>query len=285
MIQGSRVHINSSQPLLIAGFGDFSPKTPGGRVFFVIYAFSAVPLVASFAVQAVTGLLSTYFTSQAARYARHHSGQTLPPLDAFRSHQYFVMKQRDLILELGRTATIDDKDHALPRAELSDDEVTAVTRDSAAAIGINVDSSSEEGPLETWGMAQERVLTQELIECTMIMESIARRLIVESLPRNTIGRTLLEADHNLQCRNVQAAGGDTNILSDLGNSKLGTQPKVNTTEQPYEGASQLEQIRQYREMFARILATGSALQRLEGEERYRFERVMIEERARARSAG
>ena len=255
-------------------------------MFFVIYAFSAVPLVASFAVQAVTGLLSTYFTSQAARYARHHGGQTLPPLDAFRSHQYFVLKQRDLILELGRTATIDDKDNTLPRAELSDDDVTAVTRDNAAAVGINVDSSSEQGPLETWGMAQERVLTQELIECTMIMESIARRLIVESLPRNTIGRTLLEADHNLQCRNVQAAGGDTDILFDLGKSKLGTPPKVNTAEQQqYEGSSQLDQIRRYREMFARILATGSALQRLEGEERYRFERVMVEERARARSAG
>jgi potassium channel subfamily K len=34
-----------------AGYGDFVPTEPGSKVFWVIYALMAVPLIASFAVR------------------------------------------------------------------------------------------------------------------------------------------------------------------------------------------------------------------------------------------
>ena len=49
----------SSTPLT-PGFGDFTPASPAGRVVFVVYALMAVPIVTSFAVQTITGLVSCY---------------------------------------------------------------------------------------------------------------------------------------------------------------------------------------------------------------------------------
>lgn len=36
---------------LTIGYGDITPSTPGGKVFFVIYSIMAVPLIASFVVR------------------------------------------------------------------------------------------------------------------------------------------------------------------------------------------------------------------------------------------
>lgn len=44
---------------LTIGFGDYTPVQPAGRVVFIVYALMAVPIVTSFAVQTITGLLST----------------------------------------------------------------------------------------------------------------------------------------------------------------------------------------------------------------------------------
>jgi hypothetical protein len=50
---------------LILGFGDFSPETPAGRVFFIPFVLLAVPIVTSFAVQTITGLVRlTHFQEQ-----------------------------------------------------------------------------------------------------------------------------------------------------------------------------------------------------------------------------
>ena len=48
----------SVKTLLMTGFGDFTPETPAGKVVFVVYALMAVPIVTSFAVQTITGLVS-----------------------------------------------------------------------------------------------------------------------------------------------------------------------------------------------------------------------------------
>lgn len=42
---------------LTIGFGDFTPETDAGRVVFIVYALMAVPIVTSFAVQTITGLV------------------------------------------------------------------------------------------------------------------------------------------------------------------------------------------------------------------------------------
>lgn len=41
------------------GYGDYTPATAAGRVFWVCYALMAVPVVTNFAVQTVTGILYT----------------------------------------------------------------------------------------------------------------------------------------------------------------------------------------------------------------------------------
>jgi potassium channel subfamily K len=43
---------------LTIGFGDYTSITPAGRVVWIIYALMAVPIVTSFAVQTVTGIVS-----------------------------------------------------------------------------------------------------------------------------------------------------------------------------------------------------------------------------------
>ena len=225
-------------------------------MFFVIYAFAAVPLVASFAVQAVTGLLSTYFSSDASRYGRHHEGH-LPDSDALQPHYYFVEKHRSQILELGLT---------------QDQSTVGVVSEETTVVKVQTN------PSET--AADNRQLTQELIECTIVLEAIARRLIIDSMPRNTIGRTILEADHNIQVRDVKALGGDTEILARLGRDKLALAVDSDIpVKTPTESGQALEQIRRYREMFARVLVTASALQQLEGVERYQFERMRVESAA------
>ncbi len=44
-------------PAHTSGFGDFTPVQPAGKVFFIVYALAAVPIVTSFAVQTITGLV------------------------------------------------------------------------------------------------------------------------------------------------------------------------------------------------------------------------------------
>ena len=43
---------------LTIGFGDYTPTQPASRVIFIVYALMAVPIVTSFAVQTITGLVS-----------------------------------------------------------------------------------------------------------------------------------------------------------------------------------------------------------------------------------
>lgn len=45
---------------LTIGFGDYTPVQPAGRVVFIVYALMAVPIVTSFAVQTITGLVRDF---------------------------------------------------------------------------------------------------------------------------------------------------------------------------------------------------------------------------------
>lgn len=45
---------------LTIGFGDYVPVQPAGKVVFIVYALMAVPIVTSFAVQTITGLVRDF---------------------------------------------------------------------------------------------------------------------------------------------------------------------------------------------------------------------------------
>lgn len=46
------------------GLGDFSPETPGGRVFWVCYALMCVPIITNFATNTVTGIVSAPLSNE-----------------------------------------------------------------------------------------------------------------------------------------------------------------------------------------------------------------------------
>ncbi|WWC89755.1 uncharacterized protein L201_004681 [Kwoniella dendrophila CBS 6074] len=83
---------------LTIGFGDFTPKQPAGKVVFIVYALMAVPIVTSFAVQTITGLLSTYSERGAAREAFLAEQQRTP--EAFAPHADFILKYHESYSEM-----------------------------------------------------------------------------------------------------------------------------------------------------------------------------------------
>ncbi|WOO81374.1 Outward-rectifier potassium channel TOK1 [Vanrija pseudolonga] len=75
---------------LTIGFGDFTPISPAGRVVWIIYALMAVPIVTSFAVQTVTGILYTWSEHRFTK-ARFNLVRQRDP-EVFAPHSHFVLK-------------------------------------------------------------------------------------------------------------------------------------------------------------------------------------------------
>ncbi|WVF71970.1 hypothetical protein IAT40_006780 [Kwoniella sp. CBS 6097] len=78
---------------LTIGFGDYTPAQPAGKIVFIVYALMAVPIVTSFAVQTITGLLSTYSQRGAAREAFIAEQKRSP--EAFAPHSEFVLRYHE----------------------------------------------------------------------------------------------------------------------------------------------------------------------------------------------
>ncbi|ORX33742.1 hypothetical protein BD324DRAFT_653796 [Kockovaella imperatae] len=83
---------------LTIGFGDYTPTTPAGRIVFVVYALMAVPIVTSFAVQTITGLLSTYSNRGEIRDRFRRDRQRNP--QAFMAHSDFILHAHESYAEM-----------------------------------------------------------------------------------------------------------------------------------------------------------------------------------------
>ncbi|OCF45376.1 hypothetical protein I317_00621 [Kwoniella heveanensis CBS 569] len=83
---------------LTIGFGDYTPRQPAGKIVFIVYALMAVPIVTSFAVQTITGLLSTYSQRGAAKEAFMAEQKRSP--EAFAPHSEFVLRYHESYSEL-----------------------------------------------------------------------------------------------------------------------------------------------------------------------------------------
>ncbi|ORY28329.1 hypothetical protein BCR39DRAFT_535524 [Naematelia encephala] len=88
------------------GFGDFTPKTPAGKVVFVVYALAAVPIVTSFAVQSITGLLGTY-QNRGGNRERFKRERTKDP-DAFMPHADFILRAHESYADVRKRLLGDD---------------------------------------------------------------------------------------------------------------------------------------------------------------------------------
>jgi potassium channel subfamily K len=118
---------------------------------------------------------------------------------------------------------------------------------------------------------------ERIIDLALDLESQARRLIVDHLPEGSKERLLLRADRNVQRRHVKA------VLAERADNKEDEEAEIEKEQERTKDEDRLEeliavnestfdQIRKYRQTFARLLAAGSRLQGLEGEKRYLFER-------------
>nr|XP_019042442.1 hypothetical protein I302_09048 [Kwoniella bestiolae CBS 10118]OCF21372.1 hypothetical protein I302_09048 [Kwoniella bestiolae CBS 10118] len=143
-----------------------------------------------------------------------------------------------------------------------------------------------------------------LLKKTVQLEAEARQMLLDSMDKS-VARTLLLADRNVQARDVRALDGDdTDILAiwqgefqeskksknqasnDIENPSNPDSSITNNQTSPAQSKGQLDmlsRVRRYRDTFAEILVVGSILQRLEGEEKEKFERWRAEEEEERRS--
>lgn len=228
---------------LTIGYGDFAPTTPGSKVFWVIYALMAVPLIASFAVQAVTGLLSTFSQRRVDLIRKRKAKGTFT--SAFTQH-------KDLVLQYRKTF-----DHLLP----AEQEGTKEPPNSPRPLNDG-----------------ESALLAEIIDAGIRMEAVGRKLLIDNLPRSSLGRSILEADRNLQLRDIKAAGGDLQHVRSLwqeedDNERTDAENSLrNAPSLELETPTTLSEIRRYRDNFAHFLVAASKAQRLDGQEQFQFER-------------
>ncbi|KAE8540951.1 hypothetical protein D1P53_002304 [Cryptococcus gattii VGV] len=89
---------------LTIGFGDYTPVQPAGKVVFIVYALMAVPIVTSFALQTITGLLSTVSQRDVNRETfiidQQHSPEAFAPhVDYIERYHKSYADLRDKLLQ------------------------------------------------------------------------------------------------------------------------------------------------------------------------------------------
>ncbi|KAK8869612.1 hypothetical protein IAR55_000179 [Kwoniella newhampshirensis] len=130
---------------LTIGFGDFTPSTAGGKIVFIVYALMAVPIVTSFAVQTITGMLSTYSERGSAREAFLAEQRRTP--EAFAPHADFVLRYHESYADLRKRLMGPDVEHPADQGE---------TADSIAERRPTGDDSSDENEGEVRHKVRER---------------------------------------------------------------------------------------------------------------------------------
>jgi len=227
--------------LLSRRYGTPAPTTPLAKVFFVLYSLIAVPIIASFAVQTVSAVISSVSEkrlelSRISREARDHSeskhhhpaatenngeggggepSQAGRPSYSSSSHQElkggagegeFEAHAR-FVLEHWHNFEEEMEDIGLRSSQKEHDN------DRAEEVAEEGDEEKEERELEEEDAsvkeersrnAQER-LAEETLELACQLESQARALLIMALPRGGKAQTLLRADRNVQRRDVRVS--------------------------------------------------------------------------------
>ena len=119
----------------------------------------AVPVVASFAVQSISGLLSTFSSRNVAR-DRLARNQEISP-DNITAHTEFVLQHHDTYKDLRRTSVPDEN-------EESDEQ----------------------------RRKREIELVHSVVELAIRLEAQSRSMLVDIMDRDSLSRTVLMADRN-----------------------------------------------------------------------------------------
>jgi potassium channel subfamily K len=218
-----------------------------------VYALIAVPVMTSFAIQTVISTMSYFSRQMLTRRGKRMNSEARPDIDdksdvhsAFPPHGQLVLDAHQKVKE-------------------------AVERRTTESSGSGDEEREDELSLD---IAQVLSLATKL-------EGHARRLLVGHLCSSGdsdihLAGNLLKADWNVQRREILTVVGDQSDLNiDLdgdgkGDFLPGAQSDMQTGVQT--GVETLEEVKQYRIVFAEFLAAAAALQRLEGKRQLIFER-------------
>ncbi|CAE6533692.1 unnamed protein product [Rhizoctonia solani] len=265
---------------LSIGYGDFAPISPAGRVIFIVYSLMAVPIMASFAVQAIQNILERLSKQRMDKRRARFGDETSQAIGEVRSSKKDLERDPE-------NESIDEMHSTL----------VARFHSQTGGIGRNADTVINIEDLKS------------LLEHTVSLERVARRLLVAHLKEGSPAQILLRADWNLQSRDLRVleseseerGPGNLQVSNEFGDdSKSNGTHKAKgytlaATEAGIAGTSAsreeqeeeeiaatavggmdddetLKEVRELRKNVAGILALGSRLRELEGMEKYIFER-------------
>jgi hypothetical protein len=239
-------------------------------------------------IETVTGLLSTFSHN---RTRKEEANRTkLRQNGAFTAHRDFVLQHRKTFLKLLKGEPVaevekeEEEELNKPEASGSDsqDRVDSVREKEDPTIEEKTMLDAEEELAGELAPMPHEEVSLRVLEFALQLEAISRRLLIDNLPRDSMSRTLLIADREVQKRDVASIGGDISKISGLWKSEWHAQMNrvgdteaggVSTNDTSTSDDMPLEHIRRYRETFAALLVAGAKLQRLEGNDEYVFERT------------
>jgi potassium channel subfamily K, other eukaryote len=289
------------QFFLTIGYGDYSPSSPAGRVVFIVYALLAVPVMASFAVQAITETIKSISSWQLERQ-RTRAQVNKDVQKAVISHAQLVEHAREQWLDRDRSASrplhssslsgssrsskldvMNEKPQRDATAAL-DDAGRVGQADGAAARSSTPESDSDQDKAHNVAEESEQ-LTREVLLRAIELEACARRLLIRALPDGGQPQLLLRADHAVQAHDVKvliASGADEDKAKSGGDGhsrdddveffeELGIVDEVAPLK-PWDDDEALQEIDNYRASFAALLFAGGRLRKLEGMQQALLER-------------
>ncbi|KZO98463.1 voltage-gated potassium channel [Calocera viscosa TUFC12733] len=277
------------------GYGDVCVQTPAGRTVFVVYALLAVPVMTSFAVQTVAGIFSRL---SAHRMDGPSTADSFKDPDKWKppdeetaeekeeeivSHAEYVSCIRK---ELDRKFVEKHEEKGAERLSTEEDrpQEKSTSRDEekmekAQEPDVDAQSSHTGAEMED----EDRKCTVQLLDTAAELERLARRLLINNLPRGSSAQILLKADWHVQLQEMRAvlheeadaaagrqakreqAGEPTRDLNEEQEKAMRERVdrEAEAVLQPLGEREMMQAVRRYRECFATMLVLGSRLRKLQ----------------------
>ncbi|KAG9024722.1 hypothetical protein FRB95_011146 [Tulasnella sp. JGI-2019a] len=237
---------------LTIGYGDVVPVTPAGKVVFIVFSLLAIPIMAAFAVQAITEVVTRI--------------------------SIWRLNNRKAAAGVDKTtAKATDKAPPVSHAEYVERFSSNWENSLKGRNSRSRDTNGYGGDGD-----DEKLLLKEMLKQAVELEAHARQLLVNHLPKGSKSQAILKADRNIQLRDIKtirqrydreeedpsgvqrAIEGGGRIEDAFGGP--------DSVSKPLSEEETLDEVNMYREAFASILVAGSRLSGLEGRVRYLFER-------------
>lgn len=225
--------------LFTIGYGDYSPSAVS-QVVFVIWALMAVPIMSNFVVQTIQTLIGHAIRVLAMATTQKQLEMEEIEEEFYQPHSSYLQEAIKRLQGGG-----DDDDDESDEVKAVDQVVDDMERENDSPEMINVQKS----------------LLLDLVSTTTFLGAQARRIMVETLDKQSNARLLLQADGNLQLYTTDQLGARKHIqwLQEYQDSMQET--------------NELKRVKEYRRTYARFLVMGAELMSFEGDRLYAFQRL------------